>query len=275
MKVVAFGVTHWDGIEDFKDECPHCNKGVVMWEWYDRVNKFIGPDKLYLAAGTKSEQSINPLPIDLVQIGFERKMEHSAQNNYFRLGLMTGIWKALLDYPDFDILLHVQCSRFIGQDLRPLLEEFYKRDEQVMAFNTSTFSPREFYPVDREEQSFMDTGFLAMKKAAALVYVATGYRQSCDLYDVIPISCDEEALMLFKDSWWNPRPDIKTFKQFDTMYMENAKMDDIDTHKYPSTVEITDIEYYKKLPIVANGPNASHGFLTEWILNNPVYEENK
>jgi hypothetical protein len=266
MKIVVFGVTHWDNEKEFQTTCSNCNKTDILFEWYNRVFNFIpNPYKVFLAAGSESNPALNPLPIDLYQIYFKKIFPYSNQNLYFRLGFMTGIWKALLDFPDFDLLIHVQATRYLGKDLTPYLREFLQRDEQVMACNYKSQLPE---VMEKRVWNIMDIGFMAMKKPAALMYAATGYRQSCDP-NLYPITAEEEALLMFKDSWWNPFPEIPTIRQRDLAYETLCENDSIDFKVGESQFEITDIEYFKTLPIIANGKHVTKEFLDAWLAANP------
>lgn len=267
MKIVVFGVTHWDNEEEFLPSCSNCNKGTMLIEWYNRVFNFIpNPHKVFLAAGSESNPALNPLPIDLYQIYFKKIFPYSNQNLYFRLGFMTGIWKALLDFPDFDLLIHVQCARYLGKDLTPYLKEFLQRDEQVMAFNLKSQIPE---VAGEQTWEVMDVGFMAMKKPAALMYAATGYRQSCDPNANV-IAVEDEALLMFKDSWWNPFPEIPTIRQRDLAYETLCNESFIDYNVGESRFEVTDIEYFKTLPIIANGKHVTKEFLDAWLEANPT-----
>jgi len=263
MKIVVFGVTHWDDEKDLNSpSCPIHNKRATLIEWYNRVFSFIpNPEKVFLAAGTYSDPKLNPLPLELIQIGFKKYIRYSRQNNYFRLGFMTGIWKGLLDYPDFDLLIHVQCTRYLGRDFTPWLNEFMKREEQLMAFSLTSEPP--VYS-DGEIYKAIDVGFMAMKKPAALMYAATGLRQCCERV-VDALNCEEEAFNMFEGSWWNPYPEMPTMRQRDLAHEEGGLVEE-----GSSKFEITDIDYYKSLPIIANGKHFTGEFAQAWVDANPT-----
>lgn len=268
MKIIVFGTTNWDSDERFNIDCRFCNKKEELYQWYNRVFKFIpSPEKVFITAGSESDVNINPLPVDLYQIGFKKTIRHSNQNNYFRLGLMTGIWKTLLDYPDFDLLIHIQCNRLLGRNFEPWLKEFMEREEQLMAFNFKSALPPGV--PSKNDNCFIETGFMAMKRPAAQIYVAAGQRQCCDP-NPYPFSCEEEAYSMFANSWWNPAPDILTIRQRDKAYEEVCNLEQLSIDIGSSEMEIKDIDFFKTLPIIAAGDNLTHEFYDEWLQANPL-----
>lgn len=262
MKLLIYGVTNWEDKSEFESSCIKCNKGYNLIQWYNRIVTFIpAAKKIFITTGTWSDPSLVPIPVEVVQIPFIKTIPYTNQNSYFRVGLMTGIWKALLNYPDFDILLHCQTSRLLGQNILPLLEEFMKSKEQLMAMRFTSGKNRE------SGTNGIDVGFMAMKRNAALMYAVAGRRQSCE-NNPEPMTCEEEAYLLFKDSWKVMWPEIPTPKQRDLTY-EGL------TYNPPkdSWYEITDIEYFKKLPIIANGKHITHEFYEAWLEANPYEKE--
>jgi hypothetical protein len=260
MKIVVYGVTNWDSRQDFGRSCSKCNLEQNLIEWYNRVLKFIpGTHKLFLTTGTYSDPRLNPIPVDLIQIPFFKTLEYSPQNNYFRNGFMVGIWKALLDYADFDLLIQCQTTRIIGQDLSGILEEFMKRDEQLLAprFTSGTNNNYNIKSID--------VGFMVMKKNAALMYAVAGKRQSCDSHNS-PMNCEDEAYLMFKNSWWNPWPNIPTLKQLDLTANTASDFGGSTDSWY----NITDLEYFKKMPIIAIGKHVELDYYNEWLKANPV-----
>jgi len=269
MKILVYGVTHWDGPEDFNKTC--CivhDKRRTHIEWYNRVCTFIPNADVFLTTGTYSDPRLNPLPVELIQIPFKKVFKYTHQNNFFRNGFMTGIWKALLDCPDFDLLIHCQVTRYLGTDLSGYLQEFMNRPEQLFSIRfTSGFNKQ-------LDVKGIDVGFMAMKKNAALMYAVGGLRQSCDRSPFV-MNCEEEAYLMFKTSWWNPWPQIPTVKQIDTTY--NALRSG-NLHSWGESLpkksfyDITDIDYFKKLPIIANSIHVTDTYLLEWLKANP-YEK--
>lgn len=262
MKILVYGVTNWDSAEDLDSDCRcrKCNKRDGLIEWYNRVLKFLPePYKVFLTGGTYSDPRLNPIPVDLVQIPLLKALEYSHQNSYFRNGFMVGVWKALLDYADFDLLIHCQTTRLIGQDLSQIIGEFMVRDEQLLGPRFTSGCGRPF------DESGIDVGFMAMKRNAALMYAVAGRRQSCDNYH-LPMNCEKEAYLMFKNSWWNPWPSIPTLKQKDlTAHTASDFGEEI-----VSWYDITDIEYFKKLPIIATGKHVTSDYYNEWLNANPV-----
>lgn len=253
MKVIIFGATHWEKEEEFLRET--YNTGEILIEWYSRVFKYLPQShKMFLTSGTSIDSKFNPLPIELIQTDFRKTIRHSNQNNYLKLAILTGIWKSILDYTDFDLLIHIQTNRFIGKNFINWIEEFMKREEQLMAFNLSSSLLEE----DKQTEKLIDLGFMAMKKPAALIYAIAGLRQCCES-NPFPITCEGEAFRLFQNSWWNPLPEMATMRQKDNL-----------SNSINSQYEITDIEKFKTLPIIAAGQHVTGEFLNAWFEANKI-----
>jgi len=251
MKLLVYGVTNWDNFEEAEKIKPD------LIEWYERVIKFLPTaSKVFIASGTYSPPSFNPLPCDLYQVENYKIGKYSRNNLYFRVGFLTGIWKALLDFSDFDVLLHVQCRNFVGQDLTSVVEEFWKRPEDVMSLNWKSSA----------NLRGIEISFFGMKKRAAQLYTMTGLRQSCDP-DPFILNSEDEAYELFKDTWYNPWPEIDTIRQHDRAfkYLKKAKR----FIKREPRYNIQNIEDYTKYPVVCAGKHVDPFFLKAWQEANP------
>jgi len=247
MKIAVFGVTHWD------DEVGAATQEPVISEWERRVRAFIPQcTQIFLSTGSYSPPEFCPIDVPVVQAEMYRGAPYSMRNNYFHYGFKTGIWKKVLDN-DFDLLIHCQTTRFLGEDMTNHITEFMNRDELLMAPRFSSLIG-----------SSIDVGFMCMKKQAALYYTATGRRQSFSL-DEINLNCEEEAYMMFNGSWYNPWLDIPTIRQLDISYCR----DDIGI-VYNSPFTITDIDKFRSLPLIANGKHVTDEFLEEWKLAHPI-----
>ena len=269
MKVIVYGTSHWDNEEeiDFKRES--------LNEWYKRVEKFIpGASNIFLTTGSYSDPNLNPLPCPLYQVPFFRPFVYSQQNCYFRTGFLTGIWKSLIDFSDFDILVHCQTRHLLGENMIPFLEEFIKRDEVVMSIHHTS---------NGGGIKGIDVGFMAMKKPAALLYTVSAERQTCDSNPHV-IGVEEEALKMFDGLWYTPWDNIPTVRQIDwpwrtcktAQIVNNVLCSRINNFKEdyknsePSPLDITDIEYFKKLPFIATSYHVTDEFLNEWKKAHPV-----
>lgn len=253
-KILVFGVVNWDTEEDA------LKLKYTLQNWLERINRFIpNIEKVFLVAGSYSPPEFNPTSCELYQIDFYKSKVYSKQNSYFRLGFMTGIWKTLLDYSNCDILIHCQFRTLLGEDMSENLIKFWDKDEQVMA---------PFYHAGngtiQSSEGIMgiDVGFIAMKKRALKLYAVTGLRQSFNP-EVNCLNCEEEAYYMFKDSWYNPWPKIKTMKQIDTAWL-SAKKPGI------SPYEITDINYFSNLPFIAIGKHVTKEFYDAWLEKHPI-----
>lgn len=255
MKIKAFGVSNWDDEASFFKQLP------TFEEWSSRLYHYVPDihDRVCITPGSyspiteKISKELDRLKIDVIQIPFFRHTTYSKQNNFFRLGFMTGIWNALLldknhdSYElDFDILLHCQCRTFIGEDMSDHVEEFQRRPDLLMApgFNC-------------EGGSSIDVGLMFMKTKAALAYAATGYRHSCEQTSVC-LNCEDEAFLLFYNTWYNPWPNLVSTKQKDS-------------GSPGSRFTYTDIEDFKTWPIIATGDkHIDQEYYDEWINNHKI-----
>lgn len=245
-----FGVGNWDDKDDAD------RQQDLLREWQVRGEAFINPEYFFISPGSYSPPEYNPTTLPIHQIQFYRPWEYSRQNNYYRLGFQSGLYRSLQDFPDADLIIHYQCSRLIGRDLRSLLEEFMEREEQLLApsFVSGCLEPS------------LDVGFMAMKPRAANFLVATGLRQNCDP-DPNVMNCEEEVHTLLKDSWWNPWPEMTTTRQLD--FPTRISNMELGTNFIPYDIE--SIDEYGNLPIIAIFlKHCSQTFYDYWLKKNPV-----
>lgn len=247
MKVLIYGTTNWDNYKQAQKLKPN------ILQWQSRIEAFVPYwTRLYLTTGTYSPPEHNPTSLEMFQVPFYRPFQYSRQNCYFRIGFVTGIWRALMDWPDFDILIHCQPQRFIGEDLTDILDDFLSSDKQVLAPGYIS-----------SQLKGIDVGFIAMKRNAAMMYVAGGLRHSCDVNPDV-LNVEEEAYSMFKDSWYNPWPDIQTCKQIDVPHRFMNGQDAV------SPYDITSIREFSKLPIIATEKHVTKEFYEEWLKYHPI-----
>ena len=269
MKIIVYGTTHWDNKEEID------SKREDLVEWFKRVKKFIpAASNIFLTTGSYSDPNLNPLPCPLYQIPFYRPFVYSQQNCYFRTGFLTGIWKSLVDFSDFDMLIHCQPRHFLGENIMPFLEDFFNRKEIVMSI---------YHNSNGGDIKGIDVGFMAMKRAAALLYTVSAQRQTCDDNPHI-MSVEEEALKMFDGLWYTPWDNTPTVRQIDwpwrtcktAQIVDNVLCSRINNLKEdyknsePSPLDITDLEYFKKLPFIATSYHVTDEFLNEWKKAHPV-----
>jgi len=246
MKVVVYGVVHWDSEKHAKEQRSD------LIEWYTRVKKFIPCDDIFLTAGTYSNPQFNPLPIPIINNGIKYTNEYSIEWNYFRNGFMTGIWHASMNL-DFDILFHVQCRNLIGEDLSPYLENFYNREEIMMApqWKASRWGIT------------VEVSLMAMKNDAVKKYVGGGLRPSLALYSPV-LNTELEAFHLFNENgqWYNPFYWITSTRKRDPDKWNAGR-------KY-SQWDVP-MNRFLKLPFIAINKHCSKEEADEWRKENPIY----
>ena len=240
MKVVVFGVTNWDNEIHANAVAPEIE------EWRDRVRCFIKEPEIFIASGTYSDPKFNPInPIKLIQNGVTKTMPYSVGWNYFRNGFITGCWNALLNM-EFDILFHIQCRNFVGIDLMTNLHRFNDSNKLVMALN---------YENKEHNIKGIDVSCIAMKPDAVRMYTTFGTRPSFTIQDFT--NCEQEALELFSDYWYNPYPEINTCKKRSSEFAVDSEGSDLSK------------EEFMRLPIIAAGKHAPREDILEWCEKHP------
>ena len=206
-RIIVFGVCNWDNKEHAESQKEH------LTEWLNRVNYFINPEKVFLAAGSYSNPEYNPLPeLQLVQNYWVPLGPYSPVNNYFRNGFIAGIWNALInEYGNFDILFHLQCRQLIGENIETECNDFMnKSDKFILAPKWMDYDHNQWC-------EYVDISNIGMKPMAAKMFTSMGLRPSIGLRSNINEECyvqsEEEAALLFKNHWYNPWPMIETTRQ--------------------------------------------------------------
>lgn len=253
MNILVYGVHHWGDNPLPKKELAH------LKEWKERIYHYIPGAQIFIATGNYSDPQKSPHPanVKIVQNDLPFLDKYSIQVNYFRNGLTTGIWHALLNEKQWDILLHIQPRVLLGTSMLSYLETFLKNDTyQVIA-------PCHHCSYGTE----IEISFFGMKRAAAQKLVTAGLRQSIEQKNTVStISCEQEALLLFKDQWYNPWPEVLTTRQLDFYSMLK--------HIEPTCSLFTelDLETFKKLPLVSCGKHALVEYIQEWREHHPYNE---
>lgn len=238
MRVVVFGVTNWD------DKSQAEKQTTQLRKWEERVRAFIpNVTEVFLTCGSYSPPEFNPTDLPIHQVPMYRGAPYSVQNNYFHLGLKTGLWKKCID-DDYDLLIHCQTTRFISSAVTDALNKFMDMPELVMAPRFSSMIG-----------TSIDVGFLAMKPKAVLYYCAAGHRYSLHQTNKC-LNCEEEAYLLFNETWFEPFPQCITTKQLDI----SAEYDD----PYNSPFTIKRLKDFIQYPIIATGKHVEPHYLQEW-----------
>jgi len=226
MNIIVFGITNWDSPQEVS------NKETQLKEWHQRIKKFIpGVSKIFLTTGTYSDPKLCPLDCPMYQVPFIKTEPYSKNRNYFRHGFMTAIWHTLFHEPNVDLLIHCQTRNLIGEDLTPYINEFLKKEEILMAPKFSSLMG-----------CSIDVSLMFLKPPAILFYSIGGYRQSLDTRKRV-LNCEEEAFLMFKNSWYNPWDKILTIKQLDSSFLDNQ-----------TPFKIQDKNYFLSLPFIASQP---------------------
>lgn len=234
-KIVVFGVSFW------KDE-----KHWLYDEWKGRINKYIGPDEVFITPGSYSDPSKISDGTPVIQIGIQNTKDYSKNWSYYHVGFLTGIYHLLLNIKEFDIAIHVQDSTLINTDIRPHINEFLSRDE---IFAAPKFSS--------EMGTYVETAFMMMKRPAVEQYATSPMRPS--LSDEELLNVEEEAFFMFKDSWWNFLPEVLTIRKIDDTILEDEG----------SPFDLSEEEFYE-LPILLASHCKSKKVVSSWISENPL-----
>lgn len=199
--IIVYGVHNWPNREPTKEEIDYCN------EWYQRVIQFVPYlKKVIVTTGNYCNIKHSPFPkeVEIVQNKIPYTEDYSNRHSYFRNGFMTGIWHALLNENDWDILFHLQVRVLVGV---PLKEEF----DKFIDINKHVMSPK----YTQMGGSGIEIGIFAMKKWAVMKYATSAIRQSFVMYNDSDINCEHEAFVMFSDTWYNPWKHILTTRQKD------------------------------------------------------------
>jgi len=234
MNILVYGVHNWDNKDQPQRHIDHCH------EWYNRIQKFIpNVKKVMVATGNYCNPQYSPFPkeVQIVQNGIQKTYEYSRRYQYFRNGFVSGIWHTLLNEKDWDILFHIQGRVLIGESLEKELNSFFNSDSLVMAPKFTQYIG-----------SSIEISIMAMKQDAVKEYAVSPVRTSFNKYNLPDVNCEEEAYIMFNNSWYNPWKKIITTRQLDNFYDDNGEMIDI-----LSPFAILDKEYIKKLPFISVG----------------------
>ena len=248
-RVIVFGVCNWDNKEHAESQKEH------LTEWYNRVNHFIKPDKVFLAAGSYSNPEYNPLPeLQLVQNYWRQLAPPSPATNYFRNGFMAGCWHALLnEYGNFDILLHLQCRQLIGEDMEKHCKDFMSKPDKFM------MAPRWMDYDYNKWCEYVEVGCMAMKPIALSMYTALGLRPSIGLLTQDEYKypqAEEEAAILFANHWYNQWPEIQTTRKISVRQVPRKNIE-------------LDMDEFLKLPTTAASKHATKEEIDEWKRTHP------
>lgn len=249
MKIIAYGVSNWS------DTTP-ADQIELNCEWYKRIIKYIpGVTKVIVTTGNYSDPKTSPFHsnIKIVQNNIPLTEPYSNKHNYFRNGFITGIWHALLNEPEWDILFHIQPRVLIGANMSKHLHDFMNTDKSVMCarlINSVGYS--------------MEISLLAMKRQAVQTYATRGFRQSFEIENTLYIStCEEEAFKLFHKTWYNPWDNIITTRQYDWSMLYNNTNE-------PACFQIKNIDDFSNLPFISTGKHVSDEFKNKWIKKNYI-----
>lgn len=250
MKIIVYGVHHWN------DNAPDKKTKQYCKEWYDRIIKNIpNVSEVFVTTGSHSNPNKSPFPkkVSIIQNKIPYTQPYTLYHNYFRNGFMTGIWHALLNISDWDILLHVQSRVLVGDNLTKQFQDFQNSSKQVICPS-----------LIQQGINSMEISFFGMKPAAVMKYATGGHRPSFH-YDSTEYTynCEEEAYLMFHKTWFNPWPEIITTRQLD----KSCRSVGLKTEHSPfSLFNLRDIE---KLPVVSTGIHILPEYLQHWKNTHP------
>jgi len=242
MNVLVYGVHHWPDRPPTKEEKDHCN------EWYHRIMAFVpGVKKVFVSTGTYSNPIHSPLPenVHLVQNNIHLTESYSRANNYFRNGFMTGIWHSLINEKNWDVLFHVQTRVLLGESLEEEMKKFFADDEM------NIMAPR----FTQQIGCSVEISITAMKPLAARKFATSGVRQSLNIYDAPDVNCEEEAYIMFNDTWFNPWQSVITTRMSDHIRKDKRSL--------PGPFMIYNESVLRSLPFIST--NRTH--ITDDALN--------
>lgn len=249
MKIAVFGVYHWLNEPPTQEQIDYCK------DWEARIHKHIGECEIFVTTGTYSDPKFSPFSknIPIIQNGCPPTQKYSVDHNYFRNGFMTGIWHALLNIKDYDILYHVQTRVKIGDNLTSHLQEFIKLE------NCSVMAPR----FASNLGTLIEISCMAMKPSAVLAYATQGLRATFTPPDSNTMSCEQEAYLMFYQTWYNPWPHVITTRQLDPDQRGLP-------HPFYSAFTISESTEINKLPMISTGKHILDKFSQQWEQQHPL-----
>ena len=214
MKLLAFGIFYWRSQSDAQ------KAKSSMVEWKKRLDHYLDDPDIFITSGTYSDPKYNPTNMEFVQIDLPVTKPYSTGWNYWKHGFLTGVYHAMLNKRDWDVLCYVHYNLLLGENLIPKLKDFYDTPKEIAS--CSFIDPK---------GTFLEAGLMFLKKDAVLKYMTTNFKPCLDQSNRMYI--EEEMMELFSDSWYNLYPEIPTFRtnsdrsdEPDVMeYLENYSID--------------------------------------------------
>lgn len=194
MKIAVYSLTYWYSKAEAE------SKGDELYRWVRSMRYSINPDYMWLVSGTYSDPSFNPVYIPLINTGIAKTHGNDFQYwSYANLAHTFGLYHALLN-TDCDLCAQFSTDSVINVDYTPILEEFMRRDELVCAPSWN---------------NVIEDAAIFYKREGMLKYISSRLRPILVEPGAVPapMFTEVEALEIFKDTWWNPWPHIKSMRQ--------------------------------------------------------------
>lgn len=193
MRIILFALTYWHNEADshrFDGQwCSYQN-------WLERVNRFFKPFHVFLASGTWSDPSYNPLiNVPLINAGAPLDAPYDWHRRQYACCALSAAMAYALNRNDWDYLVTFDTDALVGDvNLPSLFAEFEKREATVMApaWDKGLSGP-----------------FLAWKRrGVATMLHHRLYPNLCDPDEPArpDIPENEFAAMFHGGRWWNPWP---------------------------------------------------------------------
>lgn len=200
MRLWLFAMSYW---HDKTMADAHKKIGLFsLPEWKERVERLFQPDHIFLASGTYSDPSFNPINCPVVNAGVTWDLPAGGYHrNYAKCAFTAAMAYALNKRNEWDLLIHLDNDCFLGSiDLDWLIREFWKRPEIICCAGTNCSAPSN------------PEGPLTLWKAEGAARLLH-YRQSPNLLDSDEssnLAWDQECGYIYRNGrWWNPWPDVK------------------------------------------------------------------
>ncbi len=202
IRVWAWTTSWWDGPE----QAAALSAGTFgLLAWQGRVQHYLSPTHTFIACGTWSNPTLNPLHrVPTINAGIPQGTPYDIYYNHLWLCAVSAAAAYALNHREsWDLLVLLDTDALIGAvDFDALLREFMARSEVMLA---------------QAWGSAIGGPLYVWKPEGILRLLHCRHRPNLlpvtDKKAPKPPTAEEELLAVFRDAWWNPWPQHSTMRQ--------------------------------------------------------------
>lgn len=197
MKIVPIVTSCWPTPETLG------KASALLPRWNRSIRKFLTKEKPIIACGTWSDPCLCPVDGEVVNanVTYDREPECKTWM-YAVCAFNAGFWYAMMVRWPWDMLAFVDHETVLTRDASPLVAEFMKRSEDVMA--PSCF-----------DGTCIDSVFSFYKKSAVERMLNCRIKSDlCFIPQAVGTKMlrEQEETLIHKGHWWNPCPSVTKFR---------------------------------------------------------------